>query len=58
MRHAMDLHATPEELLAIVEEMFPREFDRARAQLVIVKQRERIAELEARHGHRRPHDHE
>jgi hypothetical protein len=57
----MDLHATPEELLAVIEEMYPREFDRARAQLVIIRQRERIAELEqlvphdGRHAN--PHQH-
>jgi hypothetical protein len=57
----MELHATPEELLALVEEMYPREFDRARAQLLIIKQRARIAELERlalpEEHHVHPHQH-
>ncbi len=40
-----ELFAAPEELLEVVEKMFPREFDRARAELTIVKQRRVIEEL-------------
>ncbi len=52
----MELSASPEELLAVVERMFPREFDRARAELLIVKQAERIAELERQAVHSHSHD--
>lgn len=55
------LSATPDEVLAVVQEMYPRELDRAVAELTIRKQTERIEELEsqladaadaeARHGH-------
>lgn len=41
------MEATAEELLAVIERMYPREFDRARAELVIVKQQQRISELES-----------
>lgn len=41
------LSATPDEVLAVVNEMFPKELDRAVAELTIRKQQTRIAELEA-----------
>jgi hypothetical protein len=66
-----DISATPDELLALIEEMFPVQYDRAKAQLMIVKQSELIerltrenkslkssvtdAAVEAHHGH--SHDH-
>lgn len=59
----MEMSATPEELLDLIEQMYPREFDRARAELLIVKQRQRIAELErlvvheGDHSHPHPHEH-
>lgn len=52
---------SPDEVLTVVEEMYPRELDRAKAELAIRKQAEIIAELqrqladkteaESRHGH-------
>lgn len=55
------LSATPEELLAVVQEMFPAQYDRAVAELTIRKQAERIARLEsalesAETGHGHTHD--
>lgn len=41
------MEATPDELLQLIEKMYPREFDRARAELLIAKQQQRIAELES-----------
>jgi hypothetical protein len=53
--------ATAEELLALIQKMFPRECDRAMAELTIQKQAVRIQELEAqvidaRVGHKHPHE--
>lgn len=55
------LSATPDEVLAVVSEMFPKELDRAVAELTVRKLQERVAELEgqladaadaeAHHGH-------
>lgn len=39
------LDATPEELLAVVQEMFPAQYDRAFAELTIRKQDELILRL-------------
>jgi hypothetical protein len=41
------MQATPEELLEVIKRLFPREYERAQAELVIIKQQARIAELEA-----------
>lgn len=41
------LNVTVEEVLEIVKELYPREFDRAVAELTIRKQAARIAELES-----------
>jgi hypothetical protein len=59
------LSATPDEVLAVVQEMFPKELDRAVAELTIRKQQERIKEMEeqladaaddkATAGHTHPH---
>jgi hypothetical protein len=59
------LSATPDEVLAVVQEMFPRELDRAVAELTIRKQDSRIKDLEeqladaaddkAEAGHTHPH---
>jgi hypothetical protein len=52
----MEMTATAEELLAVVEDLFPREFDRSRAELTIRKQAARIAELEqATENHQHSH---
>lgn len=53
--------ATPEEVLAVVNELYPRELDRAMAELTIRKQAEQIEDLrtrleEAEHGHSHEHD--
>jgi len=40
------LSATPDELVTIVREMFPRELDRAVAELTIRKLQARVDELE------------
>jgi hypothetical protein len=47
------LRATPDEVLAVVRELFPAQYDRAVAELMIRKQQERIQELEDQltHGH-------
>lgn len=54
------MDATAEELLSIIEQMFPKEFDRARAELLILKQQERIRELErlVPDPHEHPHVHD
>jgi hypothetical protein len=54
------MDATAEELLGIIQQMFPKEFDRARAELLIVKQAQRIAELErlVPDPHEHPHVHD
>lgn len=44
------MNATTEEVLDVIREMYPREFDRAVAELTIRKQAARIAELE-KHVH-------
>lgn len=65
------LSATPDELCALMEDMFPVQYDRAKAQLMIIKQEELIDRLqkeneslrssvvdsavEAQHAH--PHEH-
>lgn len=54
------LSATPDEVLAVVNEMFPTELDRAMAELTIRKQAERIASLELALDHaesEHPHTH-
>lgn len=50
------LSATPEEVLAVVQELYPRELDRSVAELTIRKQADQIEDLrsrleEAEHGH-------
>lgn len=52
------MSATAEELLAVIQEMFPAQYDRAVAELTIRKQAEHIAQLESAlesaetgHGH-------
>lgn len=50
--------ATPEEVLSVVQELFPREYDRSVAELTIRKLEERVVELERLvpdHGHPHPH---
>jgi hypothetical protein len=42
----MNLSATPEEVLATLQELYPAQYDRAVAELTIRKQAERIAFLE------------
>lgn len=55
------LTVTPEEVLAVVNEMYPKELDRAIAELTIRKQNEQIEDLrtrleEAEHSHSHEHD--
>lgn len=60
------LSATPDEVLAVVNEMFPKELDRAIAELTVRKLQDRVKELEsqladaadeaAHHGHTHEHD--
>jgi hypothetical protein len=45
-----DLTATPDELIAVFRELFPREHEIAMLNLMTRKQAERIAELERRDG--------
>lgn len=57
----MQLSATPEEVLAVVQEFYPAQYDRAVAELTIRKQAEHIAQLEsaleeAESGHTHTHD--
>ncbi|MFB6548679.1 hypothetical protein [Streptomyces sp. NPDC056405] len=40
------LSATPDEVLAVVSELYPKELDRAVAELTIRKQTDRIKQLE------------
>lgn len=40
------LSVTPEEVLSVVNEMFPKELDRAMAELTIRRLQARVAELE------------
>lgn len=54
------LSATPEEVLAVVQELYPTQLDRAIAELTIRKQLERIASLETALEHaesKHPHTH-
>ncbi|MCH5677924.1 hypothetical protein [Streptomyces gilvus] len=53
------IRATPEEILAVVKELFPAPCDRAVAELMIRKQQARIQELEDQlaHGHSHSHSH-
>ncbi|MGV9243597.1 hypothetical protein [Streptomyces sp. NPDC003710] len=53
------IRATPEEILAVVKELFPAQCDRAVAELMIRKQQVRIQELEDQlaHGHSHSHSH-
>ncbi|MGA5435476.1 hypothetical protein ACPCIZ_12880 [Streptomyces cellulosae] len=57
------LSATPDEVLAVIQELYPTQFDRAVAELTIRKQREHIdalenalAEAEAHNGHTHDED--
>lgn len=55
------LSATPEEVLTVVQEMYPKELDRAVAELTIRKLSEQVEDLrgrleEAEHGHSHEHD--
>lgn len=45
-----DLEATSDELLAVVRELWPREYDIAALHLIVRKQQDRIAELERGKG--------
>lgn len=58
----MEMDASAGELLAMIEQMFPREFDRARVELLVIKQAQRIKELELLvpdpHDHPHVHDEE
>jgi hypothetical protein len=54
------MSATPEEVLAVVSELYPAQYDRAVAELTIRKQAERIAFLENALSHaesEHPHTH-
>ncbi|GGX94714.1 hypothetical protein [Streptomyces anandii] len=53
------LRATPDEVLTVIRELFPAQYDRAVAELMIRKQQVRIQELEDQlaHGHSHSHSH-
>lgn len=48
MQQAVPLSATPEEVLSVVSEMFPKELDRAVAELTIRKLTEQVDDLRTR----------
>jgi len=63
MQPQSQITATPDELLAVVREMFPAQYDRCAAELTIRKQAEEIDRLtheladraDETHGHSDPH---